>query len=208
MHPPHEAPHGVRDFALHLFTITIGLLIALSLEGLVEWRHHRHLVHEADTALRSEIGSNAKGMTAAISDVENQQKELKHDVEVLNVLLRTGKMPDQAKMNITFHLRTFDSVAWKTAQSTGALSYMSYPEAQRYSDIYNTQDELHEAEKQAARDAILSLAPFLNDDEHSPDPTKADAAAMISKIETLQGQLLLVKSLMGSLNREYAAFPS
>ena len=43
VHPPHEKVHGFKDFLLHILTITIGLLIALSLEGCVEWRHHRHL---------------------------------------------------------------------------------------------------------------------------------------------------------------------
>jgi hypothetical protein len=39
VHPPHEPVHGWRDFFVHPATITIGLLIALSLEGCVEWRH-------------------------------------------------------------------------------------------------------------------------------------------------------------------------
>ena len=33
VHPPHEKMHGFKDFLLHLLTITIGLLIALGLEG-------------------------------------------------------------------------------------------------------------------------------------------------------------------------------
>jgi hypothetical protein len=28
----------------------------------VEWRHHRHLVHEAEASLQREIESNAKGL--------------------------------------------------------------------------------------------------------------------------------------------------
>ena len=36
VHPPHEKMHGFKDFLLHLLTITIGLLIALGLEGCVE----------------------------------------------------------------------------------------------------------------------------------------------------------------------------
>ena len=60
VHVPHEKIHGLRDFFLHLFTITIGLLIALSLEGCVEWQHHRHLVREAEAALHDEIENNAK----------------------------------------------------------------------------------------------------------------------------------------------------
>jgi hypothetical protein len=42
VHLPHEPIHGTRDFFLHLFTITIGLLIAIGLEAMVEAVHHRH----------------------------------------------------------------------------------------------------------------------------------------------------------------------
>ena len=48
VHPPSEPVHGWRDFLIHLATITIGLLIALSLEGCVEFWHHRSLVHEME----------------------------------------------------------------------------------------------------------------------------------------------------------------
>ena len=42
VHPPHEKMHGFKDFLLHLLTITIGLLIALGLEGCVEhWKQTR-----------------------------------------------------------------------------------------------------------------------------------------------------------------------
>jgi hypothetical protein len=47
IHPPHQAAHRWRDIFIHLATITVGLFIALSLEGCVEWQHHRHLVREA-----------------------------------------------------------------------------------------------------------------------------------------------------------------
>ena len=36
VHAPHEPINTWRDFALHLIIVTIGLLIALSLEALVE----------------------------------------------------------------------------------------------------------------------------------------------------------------------------
>jgi len=38
VHAPHSSIGGWREFLLHLVAITIGLVIALSLEGLVEWR--------------------------------------------------------------------------------------------------------------------------------------------------------------------------
>ncbi len=41
VHLPHKL-HGFWEFLLHLFTITVGLLIAVQIESFVEWRHHLH----------------------------------------------------------------------------------------------------------------------------------------------------------------------
>ena len=82
VHPPHEPVHGWRDFLLHI--ITIGLLIALGLEGLVEWQHHRHLVHEAEVSLHNEIENNAKQMPSALEASRKESAELKQDLAVLN----------------------------------------------------------------------------------------------------------------------------
>ncbi len=206
VHPPHEPVHGIRDFILHLTTITIGLLIALSLEGLVEWQHHRHLVHEAEAGLHTEIQNNSKGMQANLDDLHKQQANLAHDVVVLKYVIKAHKMPEHDSMEVTFHIQTFEAISWKTAQNTGALAYMPYDRALEYSDIYSTQTELAEAEHQAARDAIISLGPFLNLDDKDPNPTEAQAASMKDKIEILQGQLLLVDSFMKGLDLEYKHF--
>jgi hypothetical protein len=206
VHPPHGPTHGWRDFFLHLVTITIGLLIALSLEGCVEWQHHRHLVHEAEAGLHAEIENNAKSMQGTIDDLKKQQEALKHDVVVLKYIMKNHKAPEHSNMEITFHLRGFDNLSWKTAQTTGALAYMPYTRAQEYSDIYATQDAVETSEHQAARDAIVSLGPFLNSEEKDSDPTEGQANGMKEKIEVLQGQLMLVDSLVKNLDREYKKF--
>jgi hypothetical protein len=206
VHPPHGPTHGARDFFIHLFTITIGLLIALSLEGCVEWQHHRHLVHEAEASLHTEIANNAKDLQDTIDDLHKQQEALKHDVVVLKYIMKNHKAPEHGNMDISFHIRGFDNVSWKTAQSTGALSYMPYDRAEEYSDIYAIQDELQSAEQQAARDAIISLGAFLNSDDNDPDPTEGQASTMKDKIEVLQGQLLLVDSFMKGLDGSYRKF--
>lgn len=206
VHPPHEAAHGVRDFLIHLFTITIGLLIALSLEGVVEWQHHRHLVHDAEASMTGEIKSNAGGMTESLDDLHKEQESLKHDVIVLNGVIKTNKMPEHGSMEITFHIRTFDALSWTTAQTTGALAYMPYDRAEEFAEIYKSQDELAASEQQAARDAAVSLAPFLNQDASEPPVTGIQAANMKEKIETLQGQLLIVDSFMKGLDEHYKKF--
>lgn len=206
VHPPHEPIHGWRDFLLHLLTITIGLLIALSLEGLVEWQHHRHLVHEAEASLRTEIENNAKGLADAITALHKNQDDLKHDVTVLKYIIKNHRAPEKNNMTLGLGIRTFDDVSWKTVQSTTALSYMPYSQAEEYSNIYSTQAQLNNAEQQAARDAIISLAPFMNISNDDPDPTEGQANDIKQKVEVLQGQLTLVEGLMNSLDREYKKF--
>ena len=111
-------------------------------------------------------------------------------------------------MTIGFHIKAVGDVNWKTAQSTGALSYMSYEQAEEFSDIYSTQSELNNAQLQAARDAIISLAPFATANDNDPDPTAAEAADIKQKVQVLYGQLSLVDSLMASLQRQYQEFLS
>ena len=206
VHPPHEAAHDMRDFLIHLFTITIGLLIALSLEGVVEWQHHRHLVHDAEASMTGEIKSNAGGIAESLNDLHKEQESLKHDVIVLNGVIKTNKMPEHGSMEITFHIRTFDALSWTTAQTTGALAYMPYDRAEEFAEIYKSQDELADSEQQAARDAAVSLAPFLNQDASEPPVTGTQAANIKEKIETLQGQLLIVDSFMKGLDEHYKKF--
>ena len=198
--------HGWRDFILHLTTITIGLLIALSLEGLVEWQHRRHLVHDAEASLHAEIKGNAQNMDTTLADLHKRQATLKHDVYVLNYIATNGKYPEDKHMQVDFQIVGFESVGWKTAQSTGALSFMPYDQAEDFASIYTTQDLLTADEQQAARDAIVSLGPFLDMKDSDPDPTPQQAQEIIDHIEVLQGQIFLVKSFMEGLDENYKKF--
>ena len=195
VHPPHEPVHGWRDFFVHLTTITIGLLIALSLEGCVEWRHHRQLVHEAEASLQTEIKANAK-----------EQALLREDVAVMTKIIANPKVPSHDTMTINFHIRSFDDVSWKTAQSTGALSYMPYERAQEYSDIYSTQNEIYAAEHQAVRDTVLSVAPFLNSKDGDPKPSGEEEVKIKARLEVLHSQLSFLENLILGLDGEYKKF--
>jgi hypothetical protein len=205
VHPPHEPVHGWRDFLLHILTITIGLLIALGLEGCVEWQHHRHLVHEAEASLHAEIEGNANGLQGVLNDVHKQQADLKHDVEVLDDMIKNPKSHIHKNMSISFRSVKFDDVSWKTAQSTGALSYMSYDTAAKYASIYSLQEELEKAQMQGTRDTVISIGPILNVPD-TTDPTPSEAQFIKEHIEIVQGQLILIESLVTGLDAEYKKF--
>jgi hypothetical protein len=201
VHPPHERMHGFRDFALHLFTITVGLLIALSLEGCVEWQHHRHLLHDAEIALHAEIEHNAHTVSSLQQQIDSQQKELDNDLTVLDQIKAHPDAPP-AQLGFSFHWSGFNDVAWKTAQSTGALTYMSYSDAIAYSDIYALQGELFNAEKDVTDEVLLASAfPSTQPDGWVPTPAQSDD--LRTHIGVIRGRLMLLTSYLNSLEGAY-----
>lgn len=206
VHSPTEPVHGWRDFFIHLVTITIGLGIALSLEGCVEWRHHRSLVHEAETSLQIEIAANAREVQKALDNVREEQKVLTQDVVMLRKIIANPKTPNQETPVIKFTLPSFDEVSWETAKSTGALSYMPYEQAHAYSELYNQQNDVSVAEQQATRDAVLCVAPFVNLEQVAPKLSAEDAPSVKQRIEILQAQLYVVESQTRDLDEKYKKF--
>jgi len=206
VHPPNEPVHGWRDFLIHLATITIGLLIALSLEGCVEFWHHRSLVHEAEASMQIEIEANARQLRGALDDVRKEQDFLKKDIAMMKKIIANPKVPNKEDMRVDFRIRTFDDVSWKTSQSTGALSYMPYERAREYANIYSAQNEIAEAEHQAVRDTVLSVAPFLNSKKGDLNPGGEEAVKIVDRLEVLQGQLIFLENLIKRLDGEYQKF--
>jgi hypothetical protein len=206
VHAPHEPIYSWRDFFIHLITITIGLGIALSLEGCVEWKHHKNLVHEAQEGLQVEIEANAKELQGTLDKLKQDDKELAYDIVILRAIIAKSKVQDKGHLTINFNLPAFDDVSWVTAKSTGALSYMPYDQAHQYSDIYNQQDEVYVATHQAVRDVVVSVAPFMNLDHAYPNVTAEEAPLMKQHIEVLQAQLYVVESLVQDLDKKYKKF--
>jgi hypothetical protein len=205
VHPPHEPIHCWRDFFLHLTTITIGLLIALSLEGLVEWHHHRALAHEAQVSLHREIAKNESSIHEVIDDNQKRQSNLKQDVVILKYIVKYHKDPENQKMSIGSRVIGLESVAWQTAQSTGALSYMPYALAQEYTDLYDIQTLLRGLQLQSNRDVIIAIGPLANEAKDEI-PTQAEAEFALQNLQTLQGQLWLEGSAMNTLGYSYKKF--
>lgn len=204
VHPPHSRMSGFKDFLLHLLTITIGLLIALSLEGCVEWRHHRTLVREAEDGLRTEIDRNAQVVGSLKKQIQEQQKQLNQDLQVV-AQLQIHPVATNQEMSFGFGLQGFDDVSWKTAQSTGALGYMTYADARAYSEIYSTQDEVYTAEREVVDDVMRAASsPSTTGKDWKPSPAELDQ--LRDRIGMLRMRLNLLNSLVDALDRSYGKF--
>lgn len=209
VHALSDKIEGLKDFGLHILTITIGLLIALSLEGLVEYQHHRHLVNAARASLRGEIERNSKSLNDIQREIDDAQKILDKDLNALSQLRKdaVAKSTDMNRNHIRleFNVQGFENTAWKTAQATGALTYMPYDEAGEYSAIYDTQDEVYKVQQQVVDDVLHAAALIAG----KGDDFQAGVAAVDednNRVTLIKMRLTYEKSLVESLSANYAQF--
>ena len=62
VHTPHEPVTSLRGLVTHLGLVIIGVLIALSFEGIATWREHRALVRDARANLLNEVRDNRNAL--------------------------------------------------------------------------------------------------------------------------------------------------
>lgn len=158
VHPPHGGIHGWRDFFIHLVVITLGLLIALGLEGIVEWRHNRHLLHTAEANLRAELQENQNTLAGDMRFLDAAQKQTQSDLSILQAFRGTNHISGELKFNWTW--RSLTSAAWDTARNTGAVALMNYDSAERYSDIFSQQAVVGSQSQAFVRDIYRTAAPL------------------------------------------------
>lgn len=206
IHLPHGKLLGIKDFFLHLFTITIGLLIALSLEGWVEYEHHRHLAHQAEESLRAEIANNAHEVIRQRQMIKDGQKKLDTDLKILEEL-RAHPHAKMGHIDLSIEMGGFDDMAWKNAQNTGALTFMQYKDAQDFSEIYIYQDVYFTTVLNSLNDRGNATSLFIS----SPDgwvPSPAQIDMETDRIGKVQYDLVLLSGVVDNLDRAYKKFES
>ena len=201
VHPPHEPVHGWRDFLLHLLTITIGLLIALSLEGCVEWQHHRHLVREAKENLRQEIEDNQRAVRSDVAKVREAELRMKRNLETLRGF-REHNGPKNASLSYSLDWESPSQSSWATARDTGALSYMGYKDVQNYADVYGQQEIANGMAVRLFTDQSTAMAPLFI--VEAPDKlTSGELEAMLQGSAGVYTQLKTLEQIITELDQAY-----
>ena len=100
-------------------------------------------MREARETMRDEIQHNSNEMKNAVAKLDQQTAVMKKNIETLTRILENpkDKVAQDAQINADFTIIGLRDTAWKTAQTTGALSFMPYTEAQRYADVYGSQKD-------------------------------------------------------------------
>ncbi len=113
IHPPH-AIRSVKDFLLQLLTITIGILIALALDGVVQWTHHRELVHEAESNLTMEVKENQAEVNKGLQGLRASQQQLREMIGVIRQLQQNRGAPMHS-FSFSWTLDELHATSWNTA---------------------------------------------------------------------------------------------
>jgi hypothetical protein len=202
IHPPTKPIHSVKDFLLHLFTITRGILIALGLEGVVERAHHRNLAREAKTNLVREMTDNHRGLSGGLKSMETTDAQLQ---SILNTVraLAADRSAKPGNLDLSVSINTPSSTAWSTAATTGALGYMERDDVERFTKVYDLQQVFMSAEQRAV-ESLLELESY-GALAHGPLARISDAQAV--EAERAAGRALaatrMAEDIGKSLEAEY-----
>ncbi len=201
VHPPHEKMHGIRDFFLHLFTITVGLLIALALEGCAERWRHLELRKEADANLRQEIRDNAKEIESAHVANASEQANLKKVLEFLEAR-KEGRDYDINEIKLGFTIGELKDASWKTASATGALSYMEYDHVQGYAAAYQLQNKYSALQDETINE-FLQMQSYLIYGFDPKKVTQADASFAELDARRALAHLVAMDQIGTAVKKEY-----
>ncbi len=198
VHPPHEPVHSWRDALVHIGIMTIGLFIALSLEGLIEYAHHKHLVREARENIREELRENHEAAQKDITDLDKEGTRIGAGMKTLRTLQEHPHT--HGSINFSWSYNELNDAAWRSARDTGALGYMPYKEVQSFTNLYGEQTRLADQMRQVQFHEAEIIAPMsaVKDGQSMPgsefDAMLTDAGKTLMDLQIL-GQYL--KSLDG-----------
>jgi hypothetical protein len=197
IHAPNGPVTTWREIFTHLGIVTVGILIALGLEGTAEWVHHRHLVKEARENLTSEIRDNRAELEKSLSDLPGSEKKVREIIDRIDGIEGSKDKNDSMEIRYSFDDANLTDSSWTTAQSTGALSYMTYGEVKKYSEVYDLQREYVELQKDLIQRII---------DSNDFGKGKGSLSPVRDRMSAVDRSMLGLEQVGKSLDEKYKKF--
>lgn len=197
---PRAPIESVKDFFIHIFTITVGILIALGLEQSLEAYHHYQLANEARANIVSELRDNKREVDNGLKGVTTLNQQYRHALDMIELFI-IHKQPKDASMTLAYPMTQLSSTSWSTAQSTGALSFMNYQEVKNFSGAYTLQDQVQQQQQQQFQTYELALSGLA-----SGGPGKMSQEELQSgkqEIKRTMAALFVLEQLESQLSKKY-----
>ena len=213
VHPPHHPTHGWRDFFIHIATIVVGLLIAIGLEQMVEYVHHRREISETREALRLEREENRKRFVRYCANYEWETAAFSNNMLVLTYIEQHPGTPQEKLPGVVYWgmgRSLFAHAAWDSAQQRGILPLMPQDEVLADQRFYIALQDISNANEEEWL-ALNAASDFTFKD---PDPSHLSATRLAEVIDLTQKVMMkhfLQGNFMGyphQLDASFATGPS
>jgi hypothetical protein len=202
VHPPHTAARTWTDFAVHLVTIVIGLLIAIGLEQTVEYVHHRGRLADARLALEAELAANSDIVDFNLAEARRIAAALDANVRALQAG-REAPAPVPSGLNYTWNVRWPRDGTWQVVRQDGSLGLMPREELHRYVYLYEGVD--YQMRNLDAVAQQLDRAMAISDRSALGPTTARDKEELITATTEARGRIMYLLDLLAlqraSLNK-------
>ncbi|QUD88137.1 hypothetical protein [Phenylobacterium montanum] len=134
IHKP-KAPHGLREFLSEISVVVVGIVIALSFEGLLEAYRNHEMSSAARESVREEIGKNLYMLKLRMDSQPCLDRKLQDLGELLG---RSGEGPLQPQPTWVSRPQFWSmaSGAWQAATSGGRTVLLGQTEQIRLGYVY------------------------------------------------------------------------
>lgn len=197
------AKYTAPDYVFQFVTVTVGMFIALFINGMVEWNQNRGLVRDAHASIRREIADNLKELESLPKAIDKSTNQAANVLEFVSNLLSKGKT-DIHSLELGFDLATLNESSWQTAERTGALAHMSYEQVKDYSELYGLQ-ELFIAQQRKAVDLVTAAIAITAGDDPTIAP-KEDLLRVRDQVTSLRANVFVTGQLGAQLADAYRKF--
>ena len=200
--PPSAKKYSFADYLFQFITITAGVLIALLINGLVEWNNNRSLVVQARETIAQEIVQNKNDLDKTLGGIVEDMKRLDNALKFASEML-TARKTSITELMLHLNFADVSSAGWRTAERTGALSHMPYAEVQRYSLLYDLQD-LYTAQQRAMLLQLAEASAILSGDFDPDNPKVSDLEVFRDRVMRLRSTLIIHEQMAKRLAERYA----
>jgi hypothetical protein len=192
IHPPEHPIRSLRDFLVQIFTVTVGIIIALGLEALVTWRGDVALARAARADFTAEL-------TANIDKINQQLPGMKGDQTWMAAMITWGEAklkhaPTKSPPDLPDSRRfvVMSNAAWDTALATQAIHHLRFTEARSLADAYTTQKILNDLTIRA-EEQWLGMAAYSGDPDAMTDAELRTGLATLRVAAVYTGSLLALE---------------
>jgi hypothetical protein len=199
IHAPEAPIRGAKDFFVHISIVTIGILIALGLDGLREMLRERHLVRETRANFHHEFEGNRQDAGRELSQILLARDKLASILKAMPdlALQHPEDLAHQlSQLNNPYYF--FAANSWQAALSTGVLAHMSPEEVAAYASATEAVRRYTQVQTGALDAETHALAIV----HAHPHPTVADVAEENAALFSLYRNELIMVSVCPQMQKD------